>query len=138
MFETLAKEFLSSSAAGETLNAIKEQAGLGQQEAEGVVNATAQGAANALSGDGGGLGALVGGLLGGGGGGGGGLGGLGGLVGGLLGGGQQQQQIAGLPPAVTDGIISFVVDKTGIDKTKVSLAVAVALPKLVEFVKSKT
>ena len=156
MLENLAKEFLSSSVAGDAVASLKQEAGLNESEATNALSATAEGAVGALGGAGGGLGDVVGGLLGGGGGaagmlgglmgggggaagmlggllgGGGGGGGGAGMLGGLLGGGS-----SGLPPAVTDTIVNFVVDKTGLGADKARLAVNVVLPKIVAFAKSK-
>jgi hypothetical protein len=157
MLENLAKEFLSSSVAGDAVASLKQEAGLNESEATNALSATAEGAVGALGGAGGGLGDMVGGLLGGGGGaagmlggllGGGGGGGAAGMLGGLLGGGGGGAAgmlggmlgggaSTGLPPAVTDTIVNFVADKTGLGADKARMAVNVVLPKIVAFAKSK-
>ena len=158
MLENLAKEFLSSSVAGDAVASLKQEAGLNESEATNALSATAEGAVGALGGaGGGGLGDMVGGLLGGGGGGaagmlggllGGGGGGAAGMLGGLLGGGGGGGAAGmlggmlgggstGLPPAVTDTIVNFVAEKTGLGADKARMAVNVVLPKIVAFAKSK-
>lgn len=157
MLENLAKEFLSSSVAGEAVASLKQEAGLNESEATNALSATAEGAVGALGGaGGGGLGDVVGGLLGSGSGGaagmlggllGGGGGGAAGMLGGLLGGGGGGGAAgmlggmlgggSGLPPAVTDTIVNFVVEKTGLGADKARMAVNVVLPKVVAFAKSK-
>jgi hypothetical protein len=156
MLENLAKEFLSSSVAGDAVASLKQEAGLNESEATNALSATAEGAVGALGGAGGGLGDMVGGLLGGGGGAagmlggllGGGAGGAAGMLGGLLGGGGGGAAgmlggmlgggaSTGLPPAVTDTIVNFVADKTGLGADKARMAVNVVLPKIVAFAKSK-
>lgn len=142
MLETLAKEFLTSSIAGEAIDALKKEAGLDQATATSALSATAEGAASAVSE--GGLSGAVGGLFGGGVAGA--LGGLfggadnsgggGGLLGGLLG-GSNESSASGLPPAIVDRVVAFVVEKAGLDEAKARLAVNVVLPKVMAFVKEK-
>lgn len=80
-------------------------------------------------GGGGGLGGMLGGgaasLLG---------GGAAGMLGGALGGGGAP---AGLPAAVVDPVVAFVVSKTGLNEAMARQAVNTALPQVMTFVRSK-
>ncbi|UQA61181.1 hypothetical protein [Polyangium aurulentum] len=124
MIEGLIQQFLSSGAGKQAVEHVAGQ-GLGQAQAEAAVQATAEGAAEAVTSGGGGGGGLAG-LLGGGGG----LGALAGALGGVGGGGS-------LPPGVVDGIAKAVAGKAGIDENMARTVVNAVLPRVMEFVKSK-
>jgi len=146
MLESIIKDFVSSSVAGEAVSALKSQVGLDDLQAQNAVAATAHGAADAVSE--GGIAGAVGGLFGGGG-----LGGFasglfggsgdassgGGMLGSLLGGGGGGGggAPAGLPPAVVDKVVMLVAEKTGLGADKARMAVNVILPRVIDFVKQK-
>jgi hypothetical protein len=127
MIENLVQQFMGSGAFGQAVDALKGQHGLDDQQARGAVQATAEGTAEAMKSGGGGLGGLLGGLTGGGG-----LGGLAGMLGGGSAGGA-----GGLPPQLVDTVANFVAGRTGLDDTKARAVVAMVLPKVIDFAKSK-
>jgi len=121
MLEGLGQQFLGSGAGSELVQAVTQQHGMNEGEAKQAVEATVDGAAQAVSGQGGGgLGALTGALSG---------GGIGGMLSGVLAG--------GVPEGVSNTIADFVAKKTGLPADKARSVVAMALPKVLEFVRGK-
>lgn len=132
MLEQILSSFAGSSEAGSVVRSLVDS-GLSPTKAQEAVVATAEGAKEAVGQ--GGIGALLS-LAGGGGGG----GGLMGALGGMLGGGSG----AAAPAAggsfagpIADQIAGFVAQKVGIDPSMARTVVNIALPKVIEFVKSK-
>jgi hypothetical protein len=144
MMQEILKQFAGSSGASDVVQSLARQ-GFSASEAEGAVQATVEGAAAQLGGGGGAMG-MLGGLLGGGGGGGamgmlgglmgGGGGGAMGMLGGLVGGGAPAS--SGLPPELMATIARFVAEKTGLAPEKAQLAVSLVVPRVIDFLKSKT
>jgi hypothetical protein len=129
MMQEILKQFAGSSGASDVVQSLARQ-GFSASEAEGAVQATVEGAAAQLGGGGGAMG-MLGGLLGGGGG-----GGAMGMLGGLVGGGAPA--ISGLPPELMATIARFVAEKTGLAPEKAQLAVSLVVPRVIDFLKSKT
>ncbi len=117
MFDAIVGQFLQSGTGADLLQQLKSK-GLTPDKATEVVQATAEGATEQLSGGG------IGGLLGG-------LGGLGGLAAQALGGGSGGPDLASLVGPVA----SFVAQKTGIKPELAASVVSMVLPKLMELVK---
>ncbi len=125
MFDQLAKQFLGSDQGSSIVNDVAAQTGIGKDQAEVAVEATAEGAAEHL-GDAGGLANLLSGG-----------GGLMGLAGSFLGGGGGGGAAGTVPPEVAGKIAEFVAEKTGLSEDVATSVVNAVLPKVIEYAKDK-
>lgn len=124
MINELLQNVLKSGAGAELLKQVQEK-GLSADQATSALKATAEGVME--QGGAGGLASLASGMLGG--------GGLASMAGGLLGGGPANAGPSSLT-AMVPGIAQFVAQKTGLDPAMASTVVTMALPKVIELVKS--
>lgn len=139
MLDTLLQQFIGSQQGHEAVQTLQQQHGMSDTEAQNTLGAAATGAAQALgggqgtSGEGGGLGQMIGGLTQGGG------AGIMGALGGLAqGGGLASALQGGLGGAASEKIAEVISARTGIAKgTALSVANTV-IPFIVKFLQSHT
>ncbi len=126
MIENIIGQLLNSDAGAELLKTVQAK-GLSAEQATSAVKATAEGA---LSQGEGGLASLAGNLLGG-------SGGLASLAGSLLGGGSAAAEGSSGFAAMVPAISQFVAQKTGLDPAMAQTVVTLALPKVMELLRSQ-